>query len=71
MKFIKLLAEKLTICAEKVTPAAGIVKDLGEDSLDVVEMLMSLEEEFGITVDEDKAATIRTVADVVALIENN
>ena len=70
-KVKKLLAEQLTISAEKVTPEADIVKDLGADSLDVVEMLMGLEEEFGIVVDEDKAATIRTVADVVALIENN
>ena len=48
-----------------------VVKDLGADSLDVVEMLMSLEEEFNITVPEEDAVNIKTVGDIVKLIENN
>ena len=46
-----------------------IVKDLGADSLDVVEMLMGLEEEFNITVPEEDAVNIKTVGDIVKLIE--
>ena len=68
-KVKKLLAEQLTISAEKVTLESDIVKDLGADSLDVVEMLMSLEEEFNITVPEEDAVNIKTVGDIIKLIE--
>ena len=46
-----------------------IVSDLGADSLDVVEMLMSLEDEYGITIEDDKVAEMKTVADVVRCVE--
>ena len=48
-----------------------MVKDLGADSLDVVEMLMNLEEECGITISEEDAVTIKTVGDIISLIEKN
>ncbi len=70
-KVKSLLAEQLTINPEKITMESEIVADLGADSLDMVEMMMSMEEEFGITVDEDKAAELKTVADIVALIDGN
>ena len=70
-KVKELISAQLNKPIDEILEEKEVVKDLGADSLDVVEMLMSLEEEFGISVDEDKAATIRTVADVVALIENN
>ena len=50
---------------------AEIVKDLGADSLDVVEMLMSLEEEFKVTVPEEDAVNVKTVGDIVKVIESN
>ena len=54
----------------EITDEKEIVKDLGADSLDVMEMLMNLEEEFNITVPEDDAMGIKTVGDIVKLIEN-
>ena len=70
-KVKSLLAEQLTINPEKIAMESEIVADLGADSLDMVEMMMSMEEEFGITMDEDKAAELKTVADIVALIDGN
>lgn len=70
-KVKSLLAEQLTINPEKIAMESEIIADLGADSLDMVEMMMSMEEEFGITVDEDKAAELKTVADIVALIDGN
>ena len=65
-----LLADQLGIDVSTVTPEKEVVKDFGADSLDIVEMLMGLEEEYGITVSEEEAAAIKTVGDIVALIEN-
>ncbi|MBR2616928.1 MAG: acyl carrier protein [Clostridia bacterium] len=70
-KVKSLLVEQLTINPEKIAMESEIIADLGADSLDMVEMMMSMEEEFGITVDEDKAAELKTVADIVALIDGN
>ena len=66
-----LMANQLNISQDKITMDANIVNDLGADSLDVVEMLMSLEEEFNITVPEEDAVNIKTVGDIVKLIEAN
>ena len=70
-KVIELMAEQLNVPAEKISVEKEIVKDLGADSLDVVEMLMNLEEEFSGTVPDEEAVNIKTVQDVVDLIENN
>ncbi len=69
-KIKELLVDKLGLDADKVTPQSEIIKDLGADSLDLVEMLFSLEEEFGITVPEDKTESIVTVQDIVDIIES-
>ena len=68
-KVKQLIAEQLNKSIEEVTDEKEVVKDLGADSLDVVEMLMSLEEEFGVTVPEEDAVNIKTVSDIVNLIE--
>ena len=68
-KVIELIAQQLNKSVDEVTVEKEIVKDLGADSLDVVEMLMSLEEEFNITVPEEDAVNIKTVGDIVKLIE--
>ena len=51
-KVCKMLAEQLDISADTITPASEVVKDLGADSLDVVELMMALEDEYGITLPE-------------------
>ena len=65
----KALADQLGVDASKITAESKIVEDLGADSLDVVELLMNLEEEYNITVSEDEATKISTVGDFVALVE--
>lgn len=66
-----ILAKQLQIDADKITMTTDIAEDLGADSLDVVEMLMTIEEEFGITVPDDDVMAFKTVGDVVAYLENN
>ena len=68
-KVVGLIAEQLGLNPADITADSDIIKDLGADSLDVVQMLMSLEEEFGITVSEDEANGLKTVGDIVALVE--
>ena len=69
-KVKELISKQLNRPVEEVTCDKEIVKDLGADSLDVVEMLMSLEEEFNISVPEEDAVNIKTVGDIINLIEN-
>lgn len=64
-----MLAEALNLSPEKVTPDAKIVDDLGADSLDVVELLSQLEDEYGITIPDDEVESLVTVADVAAEVE--
>ena len=64
-----LLAEQLDISADKITPESEVVKDLGADSLDVVELLMQLEEEFGITLPDSEMENLKTVQDIVHMME--
>ncbi|MBO5412518.1 MAG: acyl carrier protein [Clostridia bacterium] len=63
-KIQAMLAEALNLPLEKVTPDAKIVDDLGADSLDVVELLSQLEDEYGIIIPDDEVETLITVADV-------
>jgi len=70
-KVIELISKQLNRPADEVALDKEIVKDLGADSLDVVEMLMSLEEEFEISVPEEDAVNIKTVGDIVNLIEQS
>ena len=69
-KIKELIAKQLNKPVSEITDEKEIVKDLGADSLDVMEMLMNLEEEFNITVPEDDAMGIKTVGDIVKRIEN-
>ena len=65
----KLLAELLNIPVEKITEKSKVIDDLGADSLDVVEMLMTLEDEFNVTVTDEESVTLKTVGDIVKLID--
>ena len=64
----KIIAEQLGVEAEEVTPEASFVEDLGADSLDTVELVMALEEEFSIEIPDDAAEHIQTVGDAVSFI---
>ena len=68
-KVQSMLAEALNLPLEKVTPDAKIVDDLGADSLDVVELLSELEDEYGIVIPDDEVENLITVADVAAELE--
>jgi acyl carrier protein len=68
-KIQAMLAEALNLPLEKVTADAKIVDDLGADSLDVVELLSRLEEEYGIMIPDEDVENLATVADVAAQIE--
>ena len=66
-----MLAEALNIPADKITPESKVTDDLGADSLDVVELVMSIEDAFGITIEDEKAAELTTVRQVVDYLEKN
>lgn len=68
-KVAQLLAEQLGIPQTKITPESRIVEDLGADSLDVVELLMQLEDETGKTIPDDEVTKIKTVGEIVEVIE--
>ena len=68
-KVKKIIAEQLNKDISDIGEDLDIVKDLGADSLDIVEMIMNIEEEFGITVPDDKAVNVKTVKDIVSLLE--
>lgn len=68
-KVKEIIVKELNLDASKVTPEASLEKDLGADSLDAVEVIMALEEEFDLTVDDDAIQTIKTVQDLVDYIE--
>ena len=70
-KVQKLLAESLNIDPSKITPESNVVQDLGADSLDMVELLMSLEDNFGITVPDEAANELVTVDAIVKYIEQH
>lgn len=68
-KIQEMLAEALNISVDKVSADAKIVEDLGADSLDVVELLSRLEDEFGITIPDEDVENLVTVGDVAAELE--
>ena len=64
----KIVVERLEVDAEKVNEKASFIDDLGADSLDLVELVMAFEEEFGIEIPDDAAEHIQTVGDAVKFI---
>jgi acyl carrier protein len=65
----KIVVERLEVDAEKVTEKASFIDDLGADSLDLVELVMAFEEEFGIEIPDDVQEQIGTVGDAVKFIK--
>lgn len=66
-----ILSSQFDVEEDNITPDTNIADDLGADSLDVVDMLMSLEDEFDVEIPDDQIEKIRTVGELVAYIEEN
>ena len=66
----KIVVEHLNVDAEKVVEAASFIEDLGADSLDTVELVMAVEEEFGIEIPDDAAEKITTVSQAITYISD-
>ena len=70
-KIRDILVEQLEVDADIITAETDIMKDLEADSLDAVEVIMNIEEEFGIEISDEDAEKFATVADMVAYVEAN
>ena len=68
-KVCKMLGEQLGISPESIRPEQEVVKDLGADSLDVVELMMALEDTYGITLPEEEVEKVKTVQDIVDMMD--
>ena len=71
LKFPKIIAEQLGVKPEQITPEAKFIEDLGADSLDTVELVMALEEEFGNEIPDEDAEKLVSVGDVIHFIEES
>jgi len=67
----KIVVEHLGVEGDKVTEDASFIDDLGADSLDIVELVMAFEEEFGVEIPDDAAEKITTVKDAISYIDSN
>lgn len=70
-KIKKIICEQLEVSEEDVVPEASFVDDLGADSLDQVELIMAMEEEFGISISDEEAEKISTVKDAIDYIQQH
>ena len=66
----KIIVDQLGVKPEQVTPDAKFIEDLGADSLDTVELVMALEEEFGSEIPDEQAEKLQSVGDVIKYIED-
>lgn len=69
-KIKDMLEKQLSIDKSKITEDSDIIKDIGADSLDIVEFLMDAENEWGITIEEEDVKNLHTIGDVVKYIES-
>ena len=65
-----IIVEQLGVNADQIKPEAKFIEDLGADSLDIVELVMALEEEFGTEIPDEEAEKLQTVGDVAKFIED-
>jgi acyl carrier protein len=68
-RVIKLVSDATKVDVAKISPTTTFVDDLNLDSLDIVELMMKMEDEFGVEIPEDEAEGLKSVADVVTYIE--
>jgi len=66
-----IICEKLSVKPDQVTPETSFVNDIGADSLDLVELIMELEDKFGMQIPDDEAEKILTVGDAIRYIESH
>lgn len=69
-KVAEILAEQLDVNADEITLATELVDDLGADSLDLVDLVMTLEDEFDLEISDDDIESVRTVGDIVKYLED-
>jgi acyl carrier protein len=67
----EIIVEQLGVEKDEVTPEAAFIDDLGADSLDIVELVMALEEEYDLEISDEEAEKIRTVGDAIAYIHSH
>jgi acyl carrier protein len=67
----EIVCEQLGVGDDEVTPEASFIEDLGADSLDIVELVMALEEEYELEISDEDAEKIKTVQDVIGYIESH
>jgi len=65
-----IICDQLAVESEKVTPTASFIEDLGADSLDIVELIMTMEDEFDLNIPDEDAEKIKTVGDVIKYISS-
>lgn len=70
-KVKEIIVDQLGVDAEEVTPEASFIEDLGADSLDTVELVMALEEEFNMEIPDEQAEKIKTVGDAIEYIKSH
>jgi len=70
-RICKIISEQLSQDAEEVVPEASFIDDLGADSLDLVELVMHMEEEFDVEIPDEEAENIRTVQDAINYVKQH
>ena len=68
-KIREIIIEQLGVAAEEVVPEASFIDDLGADSLDIVELVMAIEEEFGLEIPDEDAERMQNIGDVISYVE--
>lgn len=69
-RVIEIIIEQLDVTREECVPEASFIDDLGADSLDLVELIMEMEENFGVQISDDELGKIRTIQDVIEYLKN-
>jgi acyl carrier protein len=68
-KIREIIVEQLGVSAEEVVPEASFIDDLGADSLDIVELVMAIEEEFGLEIPDEDAERMQNISDAISYVE--
>jgi acyl carrier protein len=68
-KIKEIIVEQLGVAAEEVVPEASFIDDLGADSLDIVELVMAIEEEFGLEIPDEDAERMQSIGDAISYVE--